>query len=210
MKTRLFAVGDIHGCFEQLKELVENQLILNRTDKLVFLGDYIDRGTKSKEVVDFIINLKTNGYNITSLLGNHEQMLLDAYCDENNISLWMQNGGAETLNSFHIKSPKEIDEKYIDFLKNLPYYFSSAEFLFVHAGFNDNAIDPYEDKYSMIWNSTKYYSNSLLIDKTIIHGHRPITLNSCIQRVMTKQKVINIDTGCVYKDKEGYGKLTAM
>lgn len=55
---RLFAIGDIHGCFDSLKELVENKILLTKEDKLVLLGDYIDRGIKSKEVIDYIIDLQ--------------------------------------------------------------------------------------------------------------------------------------------------------
>jgi len=55
MSNRVFAIGDIHGCFNPLKELIENKIQLQKNDKLIFLGDYIDRGTNSKEVVDYII-----------------------------------------------------------------------------------------------------------------------------------------------------------
>lgn len=61
MNNRLFAIGDIHGCFDSLKELVEHKIQLKKNDKLILLGDYIDRGNKSKEVVDFIIKLKEEG-----------------------------------------------------------------------------------------------------------------------------------------------------
>lgn len=61
MNKRLFAIGDIHGCFNSLKELVENKIQLQKDDKLILLGDFIDRGGKSKEVVDFIIELSENG-----------------------------------------------------------------------------------------------------------------------------------------------------
>jgi len=97
MNKRLFAIGDIHGCFDLLKELVENKIQLQKDDKLILLGDYIDRGDKSKEVVDFIIELSENGYDIIPLMGNHEAMLLDAFENEKDISKWIQNGGNETF-----------------------------------------------------------------------------------------------------------------
>ena len=64
MNKRLFAIGDIHGCFDSVKELVENKIQLQKIDKLILIGDYIDRGNKSKEVVDFIIELLDDGYDI--------------------------------------------------------------------------------------------------------------------------------------------------
>lgn len=90
---RLFAIGDIHGCFDSFKDLVESKIQLQKDDKLILLGDYIDRGDSSKEVVDFIIKLLENGYDIIPLMGNHEAMLLEAFEDEKNISKWIQNGG---------------------------------------------------------------------------------------------------------------------
>jgi serine/threonine protein phosphatase 1 len=209
MNKRLFAIGDIHGCFESLKELVENKIQLQKDDKLILLGDYIDRGDKSKEVVDFIIELQEKGFDVIPLIGNHEAMLLDAFADDKNISKWIQNGGDKTLKSFEISSVEDIESKYIKFFKGLRYYYSFEEFLFVHAGFNDNVVNPFTDFYSMLWKCKESYTNPLLLDKTIIHGHNPIGIFKCEERVLSKLDVINIDTGCVYKDSEGYGRLTA-
>ncbi len=62
----------------------------------------------------------------------------------------------------------------------------------------------------MVWESQVAYSNPLLVGQTIIHGHRPVTADFCKKQIEVKHQVINIDTGCVYKDKIGYGKLTAI
>lgn len=209
MNKRLFAIGDIHGCFDSLKELVENKIQLQKNDKLILLGDYIDRGDKSKEVVDFIIELQQTGFDVIPLIGNHESMLLDAYETEKNISRWIQNGGEVTLKSFEIGSLKDIESKYIMFFKDLKYYYSFEDYLFVHAGFNDNVVNPFIDYYSMLWNCKESYTNPLFENKTIIHGHKPIMISKYEESVPSKLNVINIDTGCVYNDKEGYGRLTA-
>ncbi len=209
MNKRLFAIGDIHGCFDSLKELVKNKIQLQKDDKLILLGDYIDRSDKSKEVIDFIMELQEKGFDVVPLMGNHEAMLLDAHEDEKNISKWIQNGGDKTLKSFEISSLKDIESKYIKFFKDLRYYYSFENFLFVHAGFNDNVLNPFTDYYSMLWKCKETYTNPLLSDKTIVHGHNPINVAKCEERVLSKHRVINIDTGCVYKDNEGFGKLTA-
>jgi serine/threonine protein phosphatase 1 len=207
---RIFAIGDIHGCFDSLKELVENKIQLNKNDTLVLLGDYIDRGDKSKEVIDYIIDLQGKDYNIIPLIGNHELLLLETFEDENNKPKWLQNGGGETLKSFGVDSIKDISPKYLEFFKNLKNFYSFEEFLFVHAGFNDKIINPFKDTYSMVWESQITYSNPLLAEKTIIHGHRPITIGYCEMQINENKQVINIDTGCVYKEKVGFGKLTAI
>ena len=209
MNNRLFAIGDIHGCFDSIKELIENKIQLQKDDKLILLGDYIDRGDKSKKVIDFIMELKGKGFDVIPLLGNHEAMLLDAFEDQKNISLWTLNGGNETLKSFKVSSVKDIESKYIEFFKGLRYYYAFEDYLFVHAGFNDNVLNPFTDYYSMLWKCKETYTNSLLSDKRIVHGHNPVSIAKCEERVLAKHRVINIDTGCVYKDSEGYGRLTA-
>ena len=207
---RLFAIGDIHGCFDSLLELVESNIQLDKNDKLILLGDYIDRGNKSKKVVDYIIDLQEKGYDITPLIGNHELLFLETFEDEKNKPKWFQNGGAETLKSFGISSIKDISSRYLDFFTNLKNYFSIEDYLFVHAGFNDKILNPFQDTYSMVRESKVEYLNPLLARKTIIHGHRPITIEHCENQINDNKLVINIDTGCVYKEKVGYGKLTAI
>ena len=209
MDKRLLAIGDIHGCFDAFRELVENKVKLQKSDKLILLGDYIDRGDKSKEVVDYIMELLEKGYDVIPLIGNHEFMLLSAYEDDNNTPMWTYNGGKETLKSFKSHSAKEIDPKYITFFQGLRYFYTLEDFLFVHAGFNDLAVNPFNDAEAMIWRSTEYYNNPIFKNKTIIHGHRTITPSECEERILAGRDVINIDTGCVYKHIEGYGRLTA-
>ena len=210
MNKRLFAIGDIHGCFNTFRTLLEQKIQIREGDKIILLGDYIDRGTQSREVIDYIIDLKEKGFDIVPLLGNHEAMLLDAYKNEEFTSIWIQNGGSETLKSFDITSLKDIEPKYIEFFKGLSSYYAFEEYLFVHAGFNDSDSNPFADKYSMIWVCKQTYENPLLMNKIIIHGHRPIPVEICKEIVHSNNNVINLDTGCVYSNMPGYGTLTAI
>lgn len=210
MSKRLFAIGDVHGCFDSLKKLIETKIQLQKSDKLILLGDYIDRGNKSKEVIDYIIELQEKEFDIVPLLGNHEAMLLDAFDNERNISQWIYNGGNETLKSFEIESITSIDPKYLKFFKELKYYYSLDEFLFVHAGFNNEIVNPFDDYFCMLWKCREDYNHSLLKDKTIVHAHCPVTSAICDKRIRDNLDVINIDTGCVYAYMEGFGRLTAV
>ncbi len=210
MKERLFAIGDIHGCIDQLRELVESVIGIRKQDRIVFLGDYIDRGNKSREVVDYIMNLQHNGYAVIPLIGNHEWMLLEAYEKDDRLINWIFNGGSFTLESFGIIALKELSREYVDFFISLRYYYVFENYIFVHAGFNDNISDPFNDYYDMIWTRRESYSNPVFKDKIIIHGHTPVTLEICRKRIDKKNRVINIDTGCVYSDITGYGHLTAV
>jgi serine/threonine protein phosphatase 1 len=210
MDKRLFAIGDIHGCFNAFQIMLEQKIQLIKSDKIILLGDYIDRGIQSKEVINYIIDLQAKGFDIIPLLGNHEAMLLDAYNNKELTSKWIQNGGSETLKSFNITSLKDIEPKYIEFFKGLSNYFAFEEYLFVHAGFNDSNINPFADKYSMIWLCKQTYENLLLMNKIIIHGHRPVAVDVCKEIVHSNKNVINLDTGCVYSNMAGFGTLTAI
>jgi serine/threonine protein phosphatase 1 len=200
--SRLFAISDIHGCFKPFYELVVNQLFL--------LGDYIDRGKQSKEVIDFIIDLDKQGFNVTTLIGNHEVMLLDSYYNRELEPIWFMNNGESTLLSFGIEDIRNIDNHYLDFFSSLEYYMIVGNIIFVHAGFNDQTINPFADKHSMIWESRQSYRNPLLSGKSIIHGHRPNMVSNLKRQIDKKASVISIDTGCVYENEMGYGILTAL
>jgi len=210
MNKRIFAIGDIHGCFGSFRELLEHKIELKKNDKLVLLGDYIDRGIQSKAVIDYIIELQNQGFDIIPLMGNHESMLLDAFKGGQFLLLWMYNGGYATLISFEINTINELDQVYIDFFKSLPLYYSFKDYLFVHAGFDDEADDPFEDKFHLTWESRTEYTNPALLGKTIIHGHRPVTLAACKEIIQINSPVINLDTGCVYSNMKGFGNLTAL
>jgi len=207
---RLFAISDIHGCFKPFYELVVNTIKLKKSDQLILLGDYIDRGDQSKEVIDFIIELYEKGFNITALTGNHEVMLSDAYQDPDMLPLWLMNSGMSTLSSFGIQDIREIDNHYLDFFTNLEYYKTFGNFIFVHAGFDDYEINPFSDNYSMVWECRLSYDNPVLWGKTIIHGHRPKTISYVKKLISEKSKVIPIDTGCIYEKEQGYGNLSAL
>ena len=207
---RLFAISDIHGCFKPFYEIVVNTINLKKSDQLILLGDYIDRGDQSKEVIDFIIDLHKGGFNITPLTGNHEVMLCEAYYNQDLLPLWLMNSGMSTLLSFGIQDIREMDNHYLEFFTTLEYYKILDNFVFVHAGFDDLATNPFSDKQSMIWECRLSYHNPMLSGKTIIHGHRPKTVSYVKRLIAEKSNVIPIDTGCVYGKEDGYGVLSAL
>jgi serine/threonine protein phosphatase 1 len=207
---RIFAISDIHGCFKPFYELVVNTARLNKSDQLLLLGDYIDRGSQSRDVIDFIMDLQEKGFNVTALAGNHEIMLLDSYHSRENIPLWLMNSGDSTLMSFGIRNIKDLDQRYVGFFSSLEFYRIIGNWIFVHAGLNDDIADPFSDINHMIWETRLSYNNPVLAGKTIIHGHRPKTLNYVDKLINGKSEVIPIDTGCVYGKEGGYGFLSAL
>ena len=103
-----------------------------------------------------------------------------------------------------------MQKGYLDFFSGLKFYESIGNFLFVHAGFNDLDPDPFSDTYYMVWESSLAYKNPVLQGKTIVHGHRPKTLEYVEQQIRDRSNVIPIDTGCVYGLELGYGYLSAL
>jgi serine/threonine protein phosphatase 1 len=210
MGERLLAIGDIHGCFDTFCELVEKKIRITKSDRLVLLGDYIDRGNKSREVIDYIIDLQVHGFDIIPLIGNHESMMLDSVEGDQSAYNWFMNGGYETLQSFGIESVNDLKSEYLRFFQNLLLYHIQDPFIFVHAGFNDEISNPFEDRFQMIWSRRESYLNPVFNEKIIVHGHTPVPFSVCREEIIARSRVINIDTGCVYEDLAGYGHLTAI
>jgi len=153
----LYVIGDIHGMLPQLEVILKRILPLRKADQIVFLGDYIDRGNFSFEVIERLIKLQ-NDYpeQCIFLMGNHEFVFYNAIQPESlfdNYKIWMNNGGYETLTSYMGNSKiKDLDPwcvtrnriiqlvpaSHLDFINNLLPYYETDSCIFVHAG-----CDPY-------------------------------------------------------------------
>lgn len=212
---RRFAISDIHGCSKTFNALLE-KLELQKADQLFLLGDYIDRGSDSKGVIDKILQLKHDGYFVSCLLGNHEWMLLNSSNDFKKYDLWLKNGGSITLDSYKISDYNFLDklpETHLQFFKNLEYYVELEDYFLVHAGFNLKDSDPLNDYESMLWirDWSKYLKPGQLDGKKIIHGHSARTITKLFEDVKNpKTQVYNIDCGCVYDSKNRLGVLCAF
>jgi len=204
---RTFAIGDIHGCSKTFRKLLE-ELRVSRQDEIYCVGDYIDRGSGSKSVIDLILELRAHGYTIHTLRGNHEQLLLDSVKGEQHFRNWMMNGGNTTLQSFYASSVNGLDPVYLDFFKNTQYFIETDTCIFVHAGLNFSLPDPFLDTQAMLWIRGFSYDREKLHGKILIHGHTPVPLSFILSQV--NSDVINIDAGCVYNYREGFGNLVAL
>ena len=208
---RIIAIGDIHGCFYTLYRLLEKLEILE-SDQLVFLGDYIDRGKYSKEVIDFFMKLR-KCYDCHFLMGNHELMLLE-YLSSEDPSLWLQNGGDRTLDSYESTDGKDIPDDHIAFFGSCNYYLETENYLFVHGGLDPELsvkenLQQVERK-AFCWIRNHMRARHLEAgdypkwEKTVVCGHTPTT------EPVVLDKLISIDTGCVYHNDPSLGKLSAI
>jgi serine/threonine protein phosphatase 1 len=219
-----WVIPDIHGCAKTLQALIEELIQPSKHDWIYFLGDYIDRGPSSKEVIDYIIYLQKEQYNIRTLMGNHEDFLLKSYDEEINLKSvlglkkknrkkeeWFFHGGKDTMKSFKVVNLKDFPAEYLDWMKNLEYFIELENFLLVHAGFNFRSEDPFEDKSSMLWIREYDIDNEKIGNKRIIHGHVPVSLEFIDMSLKSNTyQFIDLDNGPYMTTREGIGNLVAL
>ena len=203
----LIAIGDIHGCAATLNVLLD-ALELEPDDHLVFVGDYIDRGPDSKSVIDRLLDLREE-YECTFLRGNHESLLL-GYLDAGAFNLWRVNGGIATLQSYveDGMADIEIPEPHAEFTRETKMYYETDDFFFVHAGLKadltiEESLEQCDEEV-FLWERSHLDADEFAWEKPVVCGHtpRPEPIN--------RDKLLMIDTGCVYHMQPGMGTLTAV
>lgn len=199
-----FVVGDIHGCVGELRHLIEG-LPLASGDRLVFLGDYVDRGPDSSGVVAYLLDLRAKSpYEMIFLKGNHEDMFLSylglpgQYGD-----MFLINGGRFTLESYglNVDDPtqdllQKIPKSHLDFFQSLRNYYIAEPFLCVHAGIDP--LKPLEEQTEtdMFWIRNQFIYRSHMLPYIVLFGHTP--QNNVLYDLPYK---IGLDTGLVYGNK---------
>jgi serine/threonine protein phosphatase 1 len=209
MSKRIFAVGDIHGCYEKLAAMM-NVLPWKREsdDLLLFIGDYIDRGPKSREVVEYLVNLRKNGGNFVFLKGNHEKMLIDYYVHQRDQMLYVANGGAETIASYVEggigRKAFVLPEAHLEFLLALQNYHETEDYIFVHAGLRDGIPLTEQAEEDMLWIREEFIYSTFDWQKRVVFGH------TALETPFVTPGKIGIDTGAVYGNKLTTVELPAM
>ena len=133
---RVFIIGDSHGCLDMLKRLMDKIKWRPEKDRLIFVGDYLDRGEDPKGVVDFILEISKTSSLVQCLIGNHENIFLD-FLDGGDLAMFLLNGGTTTLTSYGIDNLVEGDSLFpldlIDFFRNLLPWIELEDYYVVHA-----------------------------------------------------------------------------
>ena len=208
MNNTFYAFGDIHGELDKLDNLVK-RTYFDRDSTLIFLGDYIDRGKKSFEVVEYLINLSKE-FNCVFIRGNHENMFLDYLRGINeNIYLMTCNGGKKTLKSYYkhgysIQQSnyylyRRLPVKHVEFFQNLKRYYETEDYIFVHAGVDPKKPLEETSDETLLWDVE--FSNKTYEGKTVVYGH---VANN---KILNEKYKICIDTGAGYKSM---GDLTCV
>ncbi len=191
-----YAIGDIHGCLATLKKLVSS-LELLASDKLIFIGDYVDRGPNSRGVIDFLIAISTK-YESQFIRGNHEQMFLDYISGTPGSTIWAYNGMETTIRSYG--SVRIVPDYHVDFLMETVTHYQMGKYLFVHAGVRPGVALKKQQDSDLMWIREPFLSTPVpMKGRKVVYGHTPVFGGP----LDTKGK-LGIDTGCVYG-----GHLTA-
>lgn len=210
------AIGDIHGCLGLLENLVEE---LPRDEELVFLGDYVDRGPQSAQVIAYLQNLASER-TCHFLMGNHENMMANAIGDESGVAVWLFNGGEATLNSYGLNAQEWIHHEdrgallpgFLDFLAILKPYHEDDSAIFVHAGIDRSIPDmARQDAQVLMWTREGFIrSKQPWSGKPVIFGHTPtMTLGVELGQIYFGDSMVGIDTGGVFGGAlSGYNPVT--
>jgi serine/threonine protein phosphatase 1 len=217
--VRIYAIGDVHGradLLEQVLARIDAQMAAHPAFRPVeiFLGDYIDRGPASREVLDRLI-ARSRVRQTVCLRGNHETFIVDFMNDPAVLSEWRQYGGLETLLSYGLVPSVKVDpadharlaaafgqalpESHRRFLGGLKSSFTCGYFFFVHAGVRPGIPLKKQRDEDLLWIREDFLLCEEDLSKIVVHGHTPV-----LQPDIRPNR-INIDTGAF-----ATGKLTCL
>ena len=213
--TRVYAIGDIHGRLDLLAQLSERIVMdsgnfTGERKVVVYLGDYVDRGPRSCEVIDLLADEPLAGFESVHLKGNHEQLLLDFLDDASVWPMWLFNGADATLSSYGVTPTAGADglqaefrasipARHLEFLGALALSHAEGDYMFVHAGVRPGVALEDQDEADMIWIRDLFLSSDADHGKIVVHGH------SIARQPEIEANRIGIDTGAY-----ATGKLTCL
>jgi len=196
---RIFIIGDVHGCLDMLKRLMDRINWRPDKDRLIFLGDYVDRGKDPKGVIDYILSLCECSSLVQCLIGNHEALLLD-YLNDKDRNLFLINGGWSTLESYEASRSKDnnsplIPQDHMIYFQSLVPFIELEDYYVVHAGLRPNVEVKDQSREDMLWIREPFIDSEYDFGKRVIFGHTPFS-----DPFVSKNR-IGIDTGAVYGNK---------
>ena len=177
-----YAVGDVHGRLDLLKSAVETIAAHSRGHRfrVVFLGDYIDRGPDSRRVIELLMGLQTM-WPVVCLKGNHEDLMLRSLVDREDgaMALWLDNGGDQTLRSYGVQPDAEAEEQvpseHIRWLSSLPLTTGDQHRIYVHAGLMPRTAVHRQKEQTCLWIRERFLMGQPGdFEAHVVHGHTPL------------------------------------
>jgi serine/threonine protein phosphatase 1 len=197
-----YAIGDVHGCLDKLVRILAQcrRHGGGRPSRLVFVGDYLDRGPDSRGVIDTLLAVQREApAHVICLRGNHEAMMLEAARTDDD-ALWLLNGGGDTLASYGVTQAPDLPADHLAWVAALPLSFDDGRRLFVHAGVNPSVPLGQQEERDLLWIREPFLSSRCDYGRLVVHGHTPLTTGVPDLRLNR----LNIDTAAVFG-----GPLTA-
>lgn len=206
---RVYAIGDVHGCLDRLVSLhwaIAADLAAHpvRDSVLVHLGDYVDRGPDSAGVLSLLAgSIAAPVSRRVELRGNHEAMMVNALsmgADPRALTLWLDNGGEQTLESYGVQNPLIVQPErwrtlvphsHINWINQLDLMHREGSYLFVHAGLRPGVTIASQRPDDLMWIREPFLSDTSRDECVVVHGHTPVPEPA----VLTHR--IGIDTGAV-------------
>ena len=190
-ERRYFVVGDIHGCYLKLRKMLE---LLDWTpggsDFLIFLGDYIDRGPQSYEVIDTLAELAQRAPNIVTLMGNHEEVFLQYISGLVSPPPLHGEGLSAAVRNF--SGHNKLTADHLRFLRGLPPYFETNQHIFVHAGLQPGLPLTSQSLEDMLWIRDEFLMSDYDFGRQVVFGHTPF------KQPFIAPGRLGLDTGAVF------------
>jgi serine/threonine protein phosphatase 1 len=191
---KVFVIGDVHGCLDLLKRLMEKIDWKPHEDRLIFLGDYIDRGDDSRGVVSYILELLRLSSLVECLMGNHEDLFLN-YLAGGDSDTFLLNGGTKTLESYYESGTIVVPPDHMTFFQGLRPWIEMEDYFLVHAGFRPGVEIEKQSLEDMLWIRDPFIFSDYDFGKKVIFGHTPFA------EALVLPNKIGLDTGAVYGNK---------
>lgn len=169
MTARILAIGDVHGCADALWTLLD-AVRPSVDDRLVFLGDLVDRGPDTRGVLELVLDWQRR-CRVTVIQGNHEEMMLSAL-DGNGWGSWMMFGGEEALESYG-GDQRDIPESHVELLQAAVDYWETPETIFVHANLQPGVPLIEQDQWSLRWTHLNGRERPYETGRRVVCGHTP-------------------------------------
>ncbi|MCK4842390.1 MAG: serine/threonine protein phosphatase [Methylococcales bacterium] len=208
---RLYCIGDIHGRYDLLQE-IHTIILKDSQDYLhpvtvVYMGDYIDRGAQSKEVIDYLLSNPLPLFQSVFLMGNHEQILLEFLFSPNcpRTVMWLGFGGLSTLASYGVQVlgiphagvikkirqqfKQKIPDSHVRFFQQMKAFYEKGGYYFAHAGVRPKVRLSRQKREDLLWIREGFLESKLFHGKVIVHGH------SVTDEPVIRDNRIGIDTG---------------
>lgn len=221
-RHRLYVIGDIHGCVDLLRKKHEQIEADAATagaaieHTVIYLGDYIDGGPSSRDVIETVMGERPQGARKITLMGNHERMLLDFLANAQAGEKWLDLFGRATLDSYGVPTPTgqltydqlkalqtslrdALPDQHVHFLRSLQLVHVSGDYAFVHAGIRPGVAIVDQSGEDLLWIRKDFISSRMAHEKIIVHGH------TFSRRPRVRAHRIGIDTGSFFT-----GTLTCL